>query len=115
MDAVQAIAGNGGWPLNVFLTPEGKPFYGGTYFPPVNAFNRPSWTAILKNVSSVFRDQREEIEAQAENLTSHIAHASISNLPDPKSAFQAHFTKEQAEIVFENLMKTADRISGGFG
>ncbi len=43
MDAVQAIAGSGGWPLNVFLTPDCKPFFGGTYFPPVNAFNRPSW------------------------------------------------------------------------
>ena len=42
MDAVQAMAGNGGWPLNVFLTPGGKPFYGGTYFPPVKAYNRPS-------------------------------------------------------------------------
>ncbi|HMK03846.1 MAG TPA: thioredoxin domain-containing protein, partial [Ferruginibacter sp.] len=40
MDAVQAIAGSGGWPLNVFLTPEAKPFYGGTYFPPVKAYNR---------------------------------------------------------------------------
>ncbi|MFI5124546.1 MAG: thioredoxin domain-containing protein [Chitinophagales bacterium] len=115
MDAVQAIAGNGGWPLNVFLTPEGKPFYGGTYFPPVNAFNRPSWTAILKNVSSVFRDQRKEIEAQAENLTNHIAHASITSLPDPKSLSRPPITKEQGETVFENLMKTADRISGGFG
>ena len=46
MDAVQAIEGSGGWPLNVFLTPARKPFYGGTYFPPARAFNRASWTEI---------------------------------------------------------------------
>src|ERR1700741_5173890 len=43
MDAVQAISGSGGWPLNVFLTPDLKPFYGGTYFPPQRMYNRPSW------------------------------------------------------------------------
>ena len=47
MDAVQAMTGSGGWPLNVFLTPEAKPFYGGTYFPPQKAFNRPSWQEVL--------------------------------------------------------------------
>src|SRR3982751_83152 len=51
MDAVQAISGSGGWPLNVFLTPEAKPFFGGTYFPPVNAFNRNSWTDVLLSIS----------------------------------------------------------------
>jgi uncharacterized protein YyaL (SSP411 family) len=61
MEAVQAIAGNGGWPLNVFLTPEGKPFFGGTYFPPVAAFNRPSWTDLLQHISTSFRDKRSEI------------------------------------------------------
>ena len=50
MDAVQAMTGSGGWPLNVFLTPEGKPFYGGTYFPPIRAHNRPSWTEVLQSV-----------------------------------------------------------------
>src|SRR5882724_10676195 len=72
MDAVQAISGSGGWPLNVFLTPEAKPFYGGTYFPPQRLYNRPSWTEILQGVSQAFRDKREEITAQAEQLTSHL-------------------------------------------
>ena len=73
MEAVQAIAGNGGWPLNVFLTPECKPFYGGTYFPPQDAHGRPSWKSLLQNISSAYRNQREEIGRQAENLTRHIA------------------------------------------
>src|ERR1700737_656860 len=60
MDAVQAITGSGGWPLNVFLTPAGKPFYGGTYFPPTKAFNRPSWQEILLSIRETFNVKREE-------------------------------------------------------
>src|SRR5689334_23416021 len=62
MDAVQAMTGSGGWPLNVFLTPDTKPFYGGTYFPPKRAFNRPSWQEILESVSEAFNKRRHEID-----------------------------------------------------
>src|SRR5665647_2076203 len=72
MDAVQAISGSGGWPLNVFLTPDRKPFYGGTYFPPQRAFNRASWKEVLQGVSKLFKEKRQEVEAQAEELTQHI-------------------------------------------
>src|SRR5687768_11863514 len=72
MDAVQAIAGNGGWPLNVFLTPNKKPFYGGTYFPPEKAFNRPSWKDILSFVNDLWNNKRNEVEEQAEILLKHI-------------------------------------------
>src|SRR5829696_6854609 len=75
MDAVQAMTGSGGWPLNVFLTPDAKPFYGGTYFPPVKAFNRPSWTELLQAVNSSFKEKRHEIDAQAENMTDHLLHS----------------------------------------
>src|SRR5437870_5566385 len=67
MDAVQAMTGSGGWPLNVFLTPDAKPFYGGTYFPPQPAFNRPSWMDTLAGIAQAFQDKRHEIDAQAEN------------------------------------------------
>src|SRR5580765_1882266 len=72
MDAVQAMTGSGGWPLNVFLTPDAKPFFGGTYFPPVKAFNRMSWKETLVAVMQAFREKRQEIDAQAENLTEHL-------------------------------------------
>ena len=52
------MTGSGGWPLNVFLTPDAKPFYGGTYFPPRRAFNRPSWKEILMGVSQAFKERR---------------------------------------------------------
>jgi uncharacterized protein YyaL (SSP411 family) len=69
MDAVQAMSGSGGWPLNVFLTPAAKPFYGGTYFPPQRAFNRPSWQETLLGVNQAFEERRHEKDAQEENLT----------------------------------------------
>jgi uncharacterized protein YyaL (SSP411 family) len=112
MDAVQAMAGNGGWPLNVFLTPEGKPFYGGTYFPPVNGYNRPSWKSVLQSISSAFHEKRSEIQEQADNLTNHIAGAGfgITVLEGVDS-----FRKEDIQEIYSQLMKTADPVDGGFG
>src|SRR3984885_16255203 len=112
MDAVQAIAGNGGWPLNVFLTPEGKPFYGGTYFPPVNLHNRASWKSVLQSISIAFRDKRKEIEEQADNLTNHIA-GSVFGTQVPKG--EQVFNQEDVQMIRDQLMKTADSKNGGFG
>jgi uncharacterized protein YyaL (SSP411 family) len=64
MDAVQAMTGSGGWPLNVFLTPDAKPFYGGTYFPPVKAFNRSSWTEILAAIKKAWEERSGENRRQ---------------------------------------------------
>jgi uncharacterized protein YyaL (SSP411 family) len=111
MDAVQAIAGNGGWPLNVFLTPEGKPFYGGTYFPPVNLHNRPSWKSVLQNISTAFQEKRTEINEQADHLTKHIAGADFGVA---QAGIQS-FSKEDISVIYEQLMKTADKLDGGFG
>src|SRR5437773_3587046 len=66
MEAVQAMSGSGGWPLNVFLTPDAKPFYGGTYFPPVTAYNRMSWKETLYAVHDAYVNRRDEILKQAE-------------------------------------------------
>ena len=112
MDAVQAISGSGGWPLNVFLTPEGKPFFGGTYFPPVSLHNRPSWRSVLQNISAAFRERRKEIDEQAEHLTNHIASAGFGMAA---SQIRDEFSREDVRMIFENLMKTADRRDGGFG
>jgi uncharacterized protein YyaL (SSP411 family) len=117
MDAVQAMTGSGGWPLNVFLTPEGKPFYGGTYFPPVKAFNRPSWTEILYGVAQAFTERRNEIDAQADNLTEHLKNSNsfgqtAVKVDIPKEEL---FTAQHLKMVYENLMKTADTVEGGFG
>ncbi len=113
MDAVQVMTGSGGWPLNVFLTPDARPFYGGTYFPPVKAFNRASWTDVLEGVASAFAERRSEIAAQANDLTAHLLKSNVFGEPvaDDKSAF----THANTQLIFENLMKSADTVAGGFG
>lgn len=113
MDAVQAMTGSGGWPLNVFLTPAGKPFYGGTYFPPKKAFNRPSWKEVLLGVKEAFSQRRNEIDAQAENLTEHLTQANSFGISSPPE--MEFFTKEKTDEAFVSIMKNADKVWGGFG
>ncbi|WP_276480435.1 thioredoxin domain-containing protein [Paraflavitalea pollutisoli] len=118
MDAVQTMTGSGGWPLNVFLTPAGKPFYGGTYFPPKAVYNRPSWTEVLHGVINAYRDKQDAIEAQADNLTQHLVRSNefgLQSVQELGEDFEAHFTKEKARLLFTNVMKNADREEGGFG
>jgi len=124
MDAVQAMTGSGGWPLNVFLTPEGKPFYGGTYFPPRPVYNRNSWREVLTGVSNAFRDRRAEVEQQAENLTRHVATLGSFDIGPEKEDAGAGKTGRSADTIFrpetlqqamDQLMSSADREEGGFG
>src|SRR5207248_6940505 len=73
--AVQAISGQGGWPLTVFLTPEGKPFYGGTYFPPEDHFGRPGFRRLLQAIAVAFREKHGEVLDSANTVMSALAHA----------------------------------------
>lgn len=111
MDAVQAIAGNGGWPLNVFLTPDLKPFYGGTYFPPEPAFNRSSWKEVLLAVAAAYKEKRNEITEQAENLTAHLLSANNFR----KGNLGADEWQHATEKIADNLIKASDKEWGGFG
>src|SRR5213594_2278704 len=72
MQAVQSMTGHGGWPMTVFLTPEGEPFYGGTYFPPQPRHGLPSFRQVLEAVSDAYRERRAEIGAQAGALTDQL-------------------------------------------
>ncbi|MBG9376160.1 thioredoxin domain-containing protein [Panacibacter sp. DH6] len=114
MEALQAITGSGGWPLNMFLTPDAKPFYGGTYFPPVRAYNRMSWKETLQAIAGSFATKRGEIEEQAENLTKHIVNANsfgVGRIEDGDT----FFTDEHLNLIATNLLAIADREWGGFG
>jgi uncharacterized protein YyaL (SSP411 family) len=113
MDAVQAMTGSGGWPLNVFLTTEGKPFYGGTYFPPARAHNRPSWKEVLMSIAEAYREKRHELIQQAENLTQHLFQSNQFGLRKDDSG--KHFNKESLDEVYRNIMNAADTVEGGFG
>jgi uncharacterized protein YyaL (SSP411 family) len=110
MDAVQAMTGSGGWPLNAFLLPDGRPFYGGTYFPPRRAFNRASWQEVLTAVANAYREKKDDITRQAETLTEHLQTASRSGTLDESS-----INKETVLNGFDAVMKTADKEWGGFG
>lgn len=117
MDALQAMSGAGGWPLNVFLTPNGKPFYGGTYFPPRPVHNRPSWKDVLVGIKNAFRDKRKDIDEQANTLTDHL---SKSNAFGIKASTQLvpveeRFTKQHLHIALQQALGQADNIWGGFG
>lgn len=113
MDAVQAMSGSGGWPLNVFLTPDKKPFYGGTYFPPQAVMNRLSWKDVLLSVANAFANKRPEIEAQANSLTGHLQQANAFGITITENAQWLNL--EQADIACANLLKVADKQWGGFG
>jgi uncharacterized protein YyaL (SSP411 family) len=111
MDAVQTMTGSGGWPLNVFLTPDLKPFYGGTYFPPQRAFNRISWKEVLLAVAQAYREKRNEIIQQAENLIEHLLNANSFTSSNQILSIEQKTTK----AIAENLIRTADKEWGGFG
>ncbi len=115
MDAVQAIAGNGGWPLNVFLTTDLKPFYGGTYFPPARAFNRPGWLEVLGLMKDAWVNRREEIEQQAQVLIDHISKSGNFLNDKLQDGIENIFTEDTARQIAENLLKNADKKEGGFG
>lgn len=117
MDAVQAMTGGGGWPLNVFLTPNAKPFYGGTYYPPIAIQNRPSWREVLYGISKAFKDKRNEIEEQANTLIEHLGKANHFGMSSSLDLTWGadRYTTAHLDQAFKRVMGQADRTWGGFG
>lgn len=113
MDAVQAMTGQGGWPLHVFLLPDGKPFYGGTYFPPRPVQGRPSWMDVLAGVVKAYRERRTEMDAQAENLTAHLIES--NRFGEKLKPEEGLFSDERLIAMGQTLLKQADLQHGGFG
>src|SRR6185437_13786389 len=84
MEACQAMTGQGGWPLNAFLTPAGVPFYAGTYFPPESRHGLPSWRMVLDAVADAWANRREEILGQGARMVQALgATARLDPSPDP--------------------------------
>ena len=109
MDAVQALTGHGGWPMTMFLTPEGVPFYGGTYFPPEDRGGMPSFKRLLVAVAQAWRERREELEGQGRGLIEHI-NAFARMQPSDEA-----ITSDVLERAYRGLQKTFDADYGGFG
>jgi uncharacterized protein len=109
MDAVVGLTGHGGWPMTVFLTPEGEPFYGGTYYPPEPRHGLPSFRQVLAAVSEAWRDRREEIGRQAGALTEELRRgAQVDPSRDP-------LTTGLLTAAVSGLRGQFDPIWGGFG
>lgn len=104
MDAVQAMQQHGGWPLNVFLTPEQIPFYGGTYFPP------QQWGQLLQQIHKTFEVKRTEINQSAEDLKNHLQ---TSDLQRFSKNSEAAFKSENLDSMFQILESRFDKTWGG--
>ena len=111
MSAVQLMAGQGGWPMTVFLTPDGKPFYGGTYFPPVDMYGRPGFPRILESIAAAWASERIGIEAQGDTILQHLDKGNdlTRDLPDTL------LTPAVLENAYNTLSQSFDRTYGGFG
>jgi len=109
MTFVQATTGSGGWPMSVWLTPDLKPFYGGTYFPPTQRWGRPGFIEILQEIARVWRENREKVETSAEGLTGELR-SGLAAAPGgevPTAAALARTIRQFAEQF--------DARHGGFG
>ena len=82
MSAVQQMHGHGGWPLNVFLLPDGRPFYGGTYFPPSDFKGIPSWIKVIEAIADAYHNQKDMVENNANVLTNALSVSASSNLAE---------------------------------
>ena len=117
MEAVQLVQnGQGGWPLNCFLMPDGRPFFGGTYFPPKPAYQRASWIQVLQNLSKAYNERRSDVEAQANQLVGYIEKAQTQfantiTLPEGEQPFDRAFIAN----TFQSLAQNFDEENGGFG
>jgi len=109
MEAVQAMTGHGGWPLNVFLTPEQLPFYGGTYFPPDPRHGMPAWTQVLQAIAESWSENREEIRAGGERLRERLSGGALLS-PSGEPLDQRTLGRAVAKLT-----ESFDARHGGFG
>lgn len=106
--AVSALTGTGGWPLTVFLTPEGKPFYGGTYFPPVDQYGRPSFKKMLGAIAEAYRERHDEVVDSANQTMQMLATESFAGR-------NADFSPRIVGIMVQAALPIFDENHGGFG
>ncbi len=107
--AISAISGQGGWPLTGFLLPDGKPFFGGTYFPPEDALGRPGFRRILQSVADAFRAKRADLENAANSLAAAVAQA------ESYAAARGGFDPAVVDAQIASITQLFDIQNGGFG
>ena len=107
--AVQAVSGQGGWPLTAFLTPEGKPFYGGTYFPPSDGYGRPSFRRVLLSIANAYKEKIGDVTEQAKMVESAIAQS------ESFAGRDGRVSPSIIAAIQESAFKMFDPEHGGFG
>jgi len=107
--AVSAISGQGGWPLTAFLTPEGKPFYGGTYFPPQDQWGRPSFKRVLTSIANAYHEKHADVTEQAQMVEQTISHA------ESFTGRSGRFSPHVIEAIVKSALGMFDTRNGGFG
>jgi uncharacterized protein YyaL (SSP411 family) len=110
MRAVVSMTGRGGWPLTVFLTPEGQPFFGGTYFPPEGRHGLPAFRQVLLSVSHSYRERSDEIKQSAQSIATHIVSQDLS-----PSAPEVELSPRVLDQAVSKLGQQFDGAHGGFG
>ena len=109
MEAVQAMTGRGGWPMTVFLTPDGKPFYGGTYFPPEPRYSMPGFRQVLLAIADAWQNRRRELLAAGDRLADALNRSAALQPADTL------LTADLLDRAARNLLRGFDRVEGGFG
>src|SRR5947209_12658325 len=107
--AVQAVSGQGGWPLTAFLTPDGKPFYGGTYFPPSEGYGRPSFRRVLLSIANAYKEKHGDVVEQA---------AMVENAIAQSESFAGKSSRISSKVI-ATIQESAEKMfapqHGGFG
>jgi uncharacterized protein YyaL (SSP411 family) len=116
MDAVQAMTGQGGWPMTVFCTPDGKPFFGGTYFPLRRAHGRPSFRELLEAIEKAWSGRREAVLEQASDLSDAVARGlAVPTSGRPTGDIGPAEVAAMEEAARDRLAQTEDEVHGGLG
>jgi len=110
MNAVVAMTGSGGWPMSVFLTPDGKPFYGGTYFPKTPRYGMPSFMNVLQGIANAWQTRRDDIEHNGAEMQKALREGGV-----PRGAAEMPLDARTLELALNNLVRAFDRENGGFG
>ena len=109
MEAVQALTGRGGWPMTVFLAPDGRPFYGGTYYPPEPRYGMPGFRQLLRAIAEAWQERRREMESAGDRLADALNRSAVLRPADTA------LTTQVLDKAASNLMRSLDAYEGGFG
>ncbi len=109
MNFVQMTTGRGGWPMNVFLTPDKVPFFGGTYFPPSQRYGMPSWQQILMSIAEAWRERRDELMRSANDILGELRRMSVTEMAS------GGIDESLMETAYKHFVRSYDAANGGWG